>query len=172
MQLINSTLLNEVTKQAQDSPRLRMNYNFHDSLDARAQRLLNALEPGTILPIHRHPHTAETYLLLAEASINLGDTQTAADAINVVRERSGASKINAGQATIDFLLDERIRELVGEELRRFTLVRTGKLLERTKKYNTVSGPKMDEHHALWPIPQSIIDSNTGAEYPQNPGYSK
>ena len=115
---------------------------------------------------------AETYLLLAEASINLGDTQTAADAINVVRERSGASKINAGQATIDFLLDERIRELVGEELRRFTLVRTGKLLERTKKYNTVSGPKMDEHHALWPIPQSIIDSNTGAEYPQNPGYSK
>ncbi len=64
MQLINSTLLNEVTKQAQDSPRLRMNYNFHDSLDARAQRLLNALELGTILPIHRHPHTAETYLLL------------------------------------------------------------------------------------------------------------
>ncbi|RHU30314.1 cupin fold metalloprotein, WbuC family [Parabacteroides sp. TM07-1AC] len=64
MQLINSTLLNEVTKQAQDSPRLRMNYNFHDSLDAEAQRLLNALEPGTILPIHRHPHTAETYLLL------------------------------------------------------------------------------------------------------------
>ena len=41
-----------------------MNHNFHDSLDAKAQRLLNALEPGTLLPIHRHPHTAETYLLL------------------------------------------------------------------------------------------------------------
>lgn len=53
MQLINSILLNEVTKQAQKSPRLRMNHNFHDSLDAKAQRLLNALEPGTILPIHR-----------------------------------------------------------------------------------------------------------------------
>ena len=64
MQLINSILLNEVTKQAQESPRLRMNHNFHDSLDAKALRLLNALEPGTILPIHRHPHTAETYLLL------------------------------------------------------------------------------------------------------------
>lgn len=50
MQLINSTLLNEVTKQAQESPRLRMNHNFHESLDAKAQRLLNALEPGTILP--------------------------------------------------------------------------------------------------------------------------
>lgn len=41
-----------------------MNYNFHASLEAKAQRLLNALEPGTVLPVHRHPHTAETYLLL------------------------------------------------------------------------------------------------------------
>lgn len=64
MKLIDETLLNEVTQQAKDSPRLRMNHNFHDSLDAKAQRLLNALEPGTLLPIHRHPHTAETYLLL------------------------------------------------------------------------------------------------------------
>ena len=60
MRLINEELLNEVTRQAQESPRLRMNYNLHDSLDAKAQRLLNALEPGTLLPIHRHPHTAET----------------------------------------------------------------------------------------------------------------
>ena len=41
-----------------------MNFNLHDSLDAKAQRLLNALEPGTVLPIHRHPHTAETYILV------------------------------------------------------------------------------------------------------------
>ena len=41
-----------------------MNYNFHDSLDAPCQRLLNALEPGTIVPIHRHQHTSETYILL------------------------------------------------------------------------------------------------------------
>ena len=41
-----------------------MNYNFHASLEAKAQRLLNALEPGTVLPVHRHSHTAETYLLL------------------------------------------------------------------------------------------------------------
>ena len=64
MKLINEDLLNEVTLQAKESPRLRMNYNLHDSLEAKAQRLLNALEPGTILPIHQHPHTAETYLLL------------------------------------------------------------------------------------------------------------
>lgn len=64
MRLIDETLLDEVTRQAQDSPRLRMNHNLHDSLEAKAQRLLNALEPGTVLPIHRHPDTAETYVLL------------------------------------------------------------------------------------------------------------
>lgn len=62
--LINEQLLNEVTTQAKASERLRMNFNLHDNLEAKAQRLLNALEPGTILPIHRHPHTAETYIVL------------------------------------------------------------------------------------------------------------
>lgn len=64
MKLINEDLLNEVTQQAKESPRLRMNHNLHDSLESKAQRLLNALEPGTVLPIHRHPNTAETYILL------------------------------------------------------------------------------------------------------------
>lgn len=64
MRLINETLLDEVTQQAKESPRLRMNHNLHDSLDAKAQRLLNALEPGTVVPVHRHRHTAETYVLL------------------------------------------------------------------------------------------------------------
>ncbi len=62
--LLNDKLLDEVTSRAKVSERLRMNYNLHDSLDAKAQRLLNALEPGTLLPIHRHRHTAETYVLL------------------------------------------------------------------------------------------------------------
>lgn len=62
--IIDNVLLDEVSVKAKASDRLRMNHNFHDSLDAKAQRLLNALEPGTILPIHRHRHTAETYLLL------------------------------------------------------------------------------------------------------------
>ena len=62
--IIDDNLLNEVAAKAQASPRLRMNYNFHESPDSKAQRLLNALEPGTVLPIHRHRHTAETYILL------------------------------------------------------------------------------------------------------------
>jgi len=64
MKIIDSTLLDVVTAQSVRSPRLRMNYNFHESLDAKAQRLLNGLEPGTVLPIHRHLHTAETYIVL------------------------------------------------------------------------------------------------------------
>lgn len=62
--IIDSNLLNEVTAEAQESPRLRMNFNLHDSLDAKAQRLINVLLPGTVLPIHRHRLTAETYILL------------------------------------------------------------------------------------------------------------
>lgn len=62
--IIDKSLLDEVSAKAKESPRLRMNYNFHESLDSKAQRLLNALEPGTILQIHRHQHTDETYVLL------------------------------------------------------------------------------------------------------------
>lgn len=62
--LIDNKLLDEITEKAEESPRLRMNFNLHDSLDAKAQRLLNVLLPGTELPIHRHSHTAETYVLL------------------------------------------------------------------------------------------------------------
>lgn len=62
--VIDNILLNKVTIDARQSRRLRMNYNLHDSLDAKAQRLINVLLPGTILPIHRHRHTAETYVIL------------------------------------------------------------------------------------------------------------
>ena len=62
--IINDDLLDKVTEKAEESPRLRMNYNFHESLDAKAQRLINVLLPGTVIPIHRHRHTAETYVLL------------------------------------------------------------------------------------------------------------
>ncbi len=62
--IVNDELLDKVTAEAEASPRLRMNYNLHESLDAKAQRLINVLLPGTPLPIHRHRHTAETYVLL------------------------------------------------------------------------------------------------------------
>jgi len=57
MPLIDTFLLDKISSQATASPRLRMNYNLHESADAPAQRLLNALEPGTVLPVHQHNHT-------------------------------------------------------------------------------------------------------------------
>ena len=62
--ILDDTLLDGLEARARQSPRLRMNLNLHDSLEAKAQRLLNALLPGTAIPIHRHIHTAETYVLL------------------------------------------------------------------------------------------------------------
>lgn len=62
--IINNELLDEITVRAEESPRLRMNFNLHESLDAKAQRLINVLLPGTELPVHRHRYTAETYVLL------------------------------------------------------------------------------------------------------------
>lgn len=112
---------------------------------------------------------AETYLLLAEARLQQGNTAGAAEAINVVRQRAHARLVTADEVTVDFLLDERIRELIGEELRRCTLSRLGKLKERTVKYNP-NASQWDDKHLLWPIPQDVINSNTGAEFPQNPGW--
>jgi len=64
MKIIDTSLLDLVTEQATESPRLRMNHNFHDSTESKSQRLLNALEPGTEIPIHRNRNTAKTYILL------------------------------------------------------------------------------------------------------------
>ena len=62
--IINNELLDEVTRKAEASPRLRMNFNLHDNLDAKAQRLINVLLPATQVPVHRHMHTSETYVIL------------------------------------------------------------------------------------------------------------
>lgn len=114
---------------------------------------------------------AETYLLLAEAYLGQNNPSKAADAVNEVRKRAGAAAIDAGDMNMDVLLDERIRELVGEESRRFTLVRTHKLVDRVKAYNGALKDKINEKDALWPIPQAIIDANRDATFPQNPGYN-
>lgn len=62
--IITNKLLNTISTQAKESPRLRMNYNLHETLDAKVQRLFNAMEPGTVIPIQRHQNTAETLMLV------------------------------------------------------------------------------------------------------------
>ena len=117
---------------------------------------------------------AETYLIRAEAYLGLGETDKAAADINVVRERSNAAPIAATDVTVDYILDERARELYTEEWRLLTLMRLGKVVERVQQYNddpSNPGVGIGEQHSLWPIPQTEIDLNTGAVLEQNPGYS-
>jgi hypothetical protein len=117
---------------------------------------------------------AETYLLLAEAQVMQSKFTDAANSINVLRTRANASPVAAGQMNLDFILDERVRELIGEENRRMTLMRTGKLVQRALALNS-GGPVnpitgLTDKHLLLPIPQSEINLNKDAVLDQNTGY--
>lgn len=113
---------------------------------------------------------AETYLLRAEAYLMKGDKKHATADINVIRDRAHADPATEDEVDIDYLLDERLRELYGEETRMFTLCRMGKLADRNRKYNPYTGATIEDYHNLWPIPYSEIERNTGAVIEQNPGY--
>lgn len=130
---------------------------------------------------------AETYLIAAEAALKYKDAKEAANLINVIRERAAyRDELSAGELAaaklamhvtvpvdIDYILDERAREMCGESWRWIDLVRTGKLVERAKKYNINAAPNIKEFHCLRPIPQSQIDllSDPGQkETYQNAGY--
>lgn len=118
----------------------------------------------------------ETYLIAAEAYFKDGKGGLAAERINEVRRRAAASEITSADVDLDFILDERARELVGEYHRWFDLARTGTLVERTVAYNyqigveDFTGPD-GQFKTLRPIPSSAISLNEalGAE-DQNPGY--
>lgn len=64
MKIIDEQLLDAVTSEARKSPRLRMNYNFHKSLDEKCHRFLNAMEIGTVVPVHHHATKDETFIVL------------------------------------------------------------------------------------------------------------
>ncbi|QNN40551.1 RagB/SusD family nutrient uptake outer membrane protein [Pedobacter roseus] len=116
----------------------------------------------------------ETYLLLAEAQVKQGKTSEAANTINVLRTRAGADQVSASQMTMDFILDERARELIGEENRRMTLMRTGTLVERALRLNSNDASKpitgLTAKNLLLPIPLGEIQLNKDAVITQNPGY--
>ncbi|AQG80709.1 RagB/SusD family nutrient uptake outer membrane protein [Spirosoma montaniterrae] len=112
----------------------------------------------------------ETILLRAEAHLLKGNTTQAAADINLVRNRAKAKPVTPAEVTLDYILDERARELIFEEDRRVTLSRMGKLVERVRKYNPLNRPNIQDFHALFPIPFSEIEANKDGKLEQNPGY--
>lgn len=120
---------------------------------------------------------AEMQLIAAEAAMYLNTDNKGADFINQLRARivkpgyETAMRVNAADMDIDFILDERARELAGEWLRWFDLHRTNKLYERVKAHNPEAGANILPHYILRPIPQGFLNTLTNAEeFGQNPGY--
>jgi hypothetical protein len=143
---------------------------------------------------------AETYLLRAEAYYWLGDLQNAANDINVVRSRAKAAPVTPAQVDINYILDERARELYAEEPRKTELTRIAFIMADNKKFgytienfstknywfdrimeknavykagNILWGTnvyKLSSFHVLWPVPASAIESNAGGVINQNLGY--
>ena len=70
MKIVDKELLDSVTEEAKVSPRLRMNYNFHEDLSDKCQRLLDALEPGTVMPIHHHKVDEMFVILRGSLKVN------------------------------------------------------------------------------------------------------
>jgi hypothetical protein len=117
---------------------------------------------------------AEQYLIAAESAHFLGNDGAAAAYIDALRQRArkspAALSVAAGDIDIDFILDERARELGGELIRWFDLKRTHKLVERVKKHNP-DGVDIEPFHELRPVPQNELDKVTNREtFQQNPGY--
>ena len=122
---------------------------------------------------------AEMYLIAAEAKFNTGDLDSAAYFLNVVRKRAALPGhtndmvITAAQVNLDFILDERARELGGEQLRWFDLKRTHKLIDRirTQNLNPDAAPQIQDYDTVRPFPQKQLDAVTNkSEFTQNGGY--
>lgn len=118
----------------------------------------------------------ETYLIAAEAYLKAGNTGVGLQRLNAVRARAGVAGATAGEFNIDYILDERGREMLGEYTRWFDLKRTGKLVERTvlHNYRIPSAANFNGNNGqlkiLRPIPQLVIDLNQNKNFPQNPAY--
>lgn len=134
----------------------------------------NPLQDGTAFASFKDlimMRLGETYLLMAEAQLMQGKLPEAAASINVLRTRAQAAQVQASDITLDFILDERVRELIAEENRRMTLARTKTLVNRVQTRNAANITGLQSFNMLLPVPQSEINLNNGAVLAQNPGYA-
>ena len=118
------------------------------------------------------------YLIAAESKFNLASNDSAAYFINQIRTRAAIPghtaqmQITPAQVTLNFILDERARELCGEQIRWFDLKRTGTLISRITAMNPDAAKYVQPYHLLRPIPQTQIDAVTNKNvFTQNPGYN-
>lgn len=117
----------------------------------------------------------ETILLRAEVKLRLNDKEGAAEDINKLRSRAQCEYLaTAADVSIDLILDERTRELIYEESRWNTLLRMGGTVavDRIKKYSYWDYPRktLTKNFQLFPIPQTVIDTNKDKVLEQNPGW--
>ena len=145
-------------------------YKFHDSTNPTGWEYFSRRDWFVL-------RLAEMYLIAAEAEMNLGNKTEAVKLINTLREKRAIAgheaemRISEADLDIDFILDERGRELSMELQRYFDLKRTGKFIERIKKMNPDVADVIQPYHQLRPIPQSEIDALTNKdEFKQNEGY--
>lgn len=119
---------------------------------------------------------ADIYLMLAEAQLKAGNVADATTALNAVRYRAGwpgkkdAMLITDAQMNFEMIIEERARELAGEQMRWIDLKRWGLLVERVKKYNPQAAVNITDKHNVRPIPQTQIDRSAKGVFAQNPGF--
>ena len=145
-------------------------YKFHDSTNPTGWEYFSRRDWFVL-------RLAEMYLIAAEAEMKQGNKAEAVKLINTLREKRAIKgheaemRITEADLDIDFILDERGRELSMELQRYFDLKRTGKFIERIKKMNPDVADVIQPYHQLRPIPQSEIDALTNKdEFKQNEGY--
>ena len=118
---------------------------------------------------------AETILLRAEAYFRQGNTQAAADDINLIRARAQCNVLaTSDMVDLDFILDERARELLGEENRWATLLRMGGTIAsdriRENSWYDFTRTSLTFDFNTFPIPQTVLDRNSAVVWQQNPGW--
>ncbi len=180
-----------------NAPKLAAGFVYHDkgtydaaytlikNLDYQTIPVKKFDDPATSTPASTGPvstrdiiisRLADTYLIAAEAYLKAGNPVTGLARLNVVRKRANVEDAALAEFNINYILDERGREMLGEYNRWFDLKRTGTLVARAVQYNykitSVSNFNGNNgaQKILRPIPQTVIDLNQNKNFPQNPAY--
>ncbi|KIC64267.1 RagB/SusD family nutrient uptake outer membrane protein [Chryseobacterium taiwanense] len=160
-------------------------YTLVKNLDYQTIPVKKFDDPATTTPSSTGPvstrdiivsRLADTYLIAAEAYLKSGNSAAGLAKLNVVRTRAGVPNATLAEFDINYILDERGREMLGEYNRWFDLKRTGTLVTRAVQYNykITSASNFNGNNGalkiLRPIPQTVLDLNQNKNFPQNPAY--